>query len=74
MNKSLSRRLDRLTDRVLPSGPSQMIQIVYVSPNGVEENGPLVEVGGCVVRLPALREPVSGHSQPSDCDLPDRAQ
>jgi len=46
MNKTLSRRLDRLTERVLPSGPPRMIRVVYVSPNGVEENGALIDVGG----------------------------
>ncbi len=52
MNRTLSRRLDRLAARVLPVGEPLKIQIQYVSPDGEVTDGPLVTIGGSDHRTP----------------------
>jgi len=44
IDRNLSRRLERLEALVIPTGPPQVIQIVFVSPNGDEEPGPTIEI------------------------------
>ena len=42
MSRALSKRLDRLEERLQPEGPPRCWQIVYVSHEGTE-NGPIIE-------------------------------
>jgi len=44
ISRNLSRRLERLEALVIPTGPPQVIQIVFVSPNGEDEFGPTIEI------------------------------
>ena len=44
ISRNLSRRLERLESLVIPTGPPQVIQIVFVSPNGEKELGPAIEI------------------------------
>ena len=43
ISRNLSRRLERLEAVVIPTGPPQVIQIVFVSPKGEEEPGPTIQ-------------------------------
>lgn len=42
MSKTLSKRLDRLEERLLPDGPPRCWQILYVSHEG-RETGPILQ-------------------------------
>jgi hypothetical protein len=59
MNRMLVRRLDRLEERVLPplDVPTKCWQIVYVSHEGTEKNGPLLKWG------PGYKDPDASFDQ-----------
>jgi hypothetical protein len=44
MTKTLSRRLERLEEQMMPAGEPTVLQIVAVDSNGNRTNGPRFEV------------------------------
>ena len=45
-SRNLSKRLERLEERMLPAGEPLILQIQFVSPGGTVEDGPQVIVPG----------------------------
>lgn len=50
---NLQRRLAKLEEQILPVGDPKVIQIVFVSSDGTEEDGPRIEIPA----YPAGRSP-----------------
>ena len=44
IKRALSRRLERLETRALPVGEPLVIQVVFVSPGGTRQDGPVIKV------------------------------
>lgn len=42
--RNIPRRLERLEEETMPVGKPKMIQIVFVSPDGTEKDGPRYEI------------------------------
>ena len=51
ISSKLTRRLEELEARLAPAGPPHVIQIVFVSPDGSQKDGPRF-----VVQQPAGRD------------------
>jgi hypothetical protein len=59
ISRNLSRRLERLEDLVIPTGPPHVIEIVFVSANGEKELGPRFEFPA----VPACKRGLGGRSR-----------
>jgi hypothetical protein len=42
--KNITRRLERLEEETKPVGEPKVIQVVFVSPDGTEKDGPRYEI------------------------------
>jgi hypothetical protein len=44
ISRNLSRRLERLEERVIPTGVPSVLEVIFVSPDGTKTPGPIFEL------------------------------
>jgi hypothetical protein len=57
ISRSLYRRLQQLEAHGIPTGEPMVIEVVFVSPGGEQQSGPVIELPPIILRGNALSAP-----------------